>query len=248
MTHGVDWSMYEDSKLEDILLGVIYRTRHSQGYRRAAGERLADVDPVSGMTRSESKVLPIGHSQWISGHEFALQSPLFPDKLATACLGLYWKSRMCPLSPDEETLMRELGQRPDLTEEKWLELAPKPKSNWTDDENKAHAELTYRWKRCLLRMAGKGYVAIKPPVVYVSESEHVASDAFASGLGRDGMPRVAHATHIGLDEAERRIKGTRLANGAYSQLAVAPEHVLAHARSATPWAARMASTERAGTG
>jgi hypothetical protein len=244
----MDWSLFTDEKLEQILLGVVYRTRHSQGYRRAPDERVTDVDPITGLARSEAMLLPVGHAQWISGVEVAMRSPIFPDKLATACLGLYWKPRVRKMTDDEYTAWtrqaeadaaRDFARLSRGESVATVQAQEGPNlTNWTAEELLCHSELVYRWKKLLMRWKEKGWAEIRPPVVY--------SDEFASGYGQDGMPRVARITAKAVDAAEEQIRGTRQAKGAYSSLACAPADVISHALRECPWAVRMSREEVAG--
>lgn len=78
----------DDDRREMILLGIWYRARYSQGYRRRDEKIIGStVDEETGLELSESDLLPEG--QGIVGPEFVLRSPVMPDRLA------------------EETLLRE---------------------------------------------------------------------------------------------------------------------------------------------
>lgn len=83
MSRGIE--LPDQERCEKILLSIWYRARHSRGYRRQDGGRIgSDVDPETGLEKSEADLLPVG--QGILGPEFVFKAPVLPDRLAEEVL------------------------------------------------------------------------------------------------------------------------------------------------------------------
>lgn len=73
------------ARRELILLGIWYRARHSQGYRRLDEKIIGStIDPVTGFELSEADLRAPGEA--IRGPDFVFAAPIMPDRLAEECL------------------------------------------------------------------------------------------------------------------------------------------------------------------
>lgn len=214
--------------MELVLLGIWYRARHSEGFRRGP-ERLIgeNIDHVSGFEKSEAQLMPKGMA--IRGAIFVLRCPYMPDELAL------------------KTLLRDPpADAPPGTPGTRLEVI-RPE-NRTDEEVEALAEMEFRWKKCLRSFCEKGWAVAEPSVKFSSDTGH--NDEYAVGLDEAGLPWTVHATPDGLDEAERRIpsEAPHLMTGAFSSLATASQEMRDAAAKESAWAEhKFRNEEGAGT-
>lgn len=103
-------------------------------------------------------------------------------------------------------------------------LATVPKDAWTEDEAEAVAALTLRVKRVVHALAFRGCAVTQPPGYH---------DGEPMALGEDGYTRCFKLTPKGLEEAKRRVRGTRFESRQVSILNAANEETR---RTAPEWA------------
>lgn len=142
---GIDWSVYGPEGLDMIFLGWVYRTKHSAGDRRAQGEQPWEVDPQTGVPKSEAGLTPAGAA--IPGYQLALSTAHYPDK---------WAGNL---------LLREDPQDKTIGEALWRI----PRDKWTQQEAENVAELTLRWKHWAAKAAERGWVKVEPPLAWNDE-------------------------------------------------------------------------------
>ena len=79
------------------------------------------------------------------------------------------------------------------------ELTMKPRNDWTTEEIELQAELTHRIKLAAHKLASRGWIILQP---------HDDQDK-PQALGSDGMTARFQLTPSGLEEAKKRVSGTK---------------------------------------
>lgn len=84
-------------------------------------------------------------------------------------------------------------------EAEYKDLNLKPRAQWTEEEVETHSVLTYRIKVAAHRLASHGWMNLQPPDF----------DEKPQAFGDDGMCARIQITPSGLEEAKKRVRGTR---------------------------------------
>lgn len=207
-----DWGQWTEEKCEETLLGWIYRQRHAEGDRRAGGDELraASLDGNrTGVPDSEAKLKPRGTRK--SGIQTVLETTITPGKFAARCI-----------LRDDDMLSRADG-----TAGSDLWSIKDDGHSWREDEELIHGELTYRMKKTFLRFRDKGWLLLEPTMKWSPDD--------TSGTGRDGMPDQCRLTYQAVDEAEKRIRGTKLAAGPGNPLGTRTQRQRDEVRDKASW-------------
>lgn len=110
----------------------------------------------------------------------------------------------------------------------YRDLNLKPRAQWTQEELDTHAVLTHRLKLAAHRLAAQGFMNLQP----------LDMDEKPQPFGEDGMTARIQITSKGLEEAKKRVRGTKFENWrrgwaqaiAPSELAKTPEWFQAQQR------------------
>lgn len=87
----------------------------------------------------------------------------------------------------------------ETAQREWRELSIKPRHQWTDEERSTHEALTHRIKLAAHRLGEKGFLDLRPQ----------DDQGEPQALGEDGMTVRFKLTPRGLEEARRRVRGTK---------------------------------------
>jgi hypothetical protein len=191
-----DWSQWEEKDCEEVVLGWIYRTRHSKPIGTPADIKFSKLSSV-GVPESEALLVPMSHRQ--SGPERVLKTEIRAHKIAAACV----------LREDD------MLSQADGTAGSSLQKIMEAGKDWREDEKVVHGELEFRLKKLFVKWVERGWL-IPEPVLKFSPGD-------SSGRGRDGLPDCCQLTYKAVDAAEDRIRGTPLAKGPDSRLETATE-------------------------
>lgn len=138
-----------------------------------------DVCAITGLPLSANDLKPIYRAE--SGDGLALSWTPVPSDMAASMI----RYQTNPGVSDSEV--------------EWKTLNLKPKDQWTTEEMDTHRELTFRIKLAAHQLASRGFMNLRP-------------DDFEEGpqaFGEDGMTARIQITPLGLEEAKRRVKGTK---------------------------------------
>lgn len=108
---------------------------------------------------------------------------------------------------------------------------------WTEEEAAIFADWHYQWQLTLLSFAERGWVVLRPPLLFESDTGN--NEKYAKGVDDKGLPYIATVTPAGLEEAERRISGDSCySQGPVSSLVAMSGEMRAKVMATSPWAAK----------
>lgn len=182
MSDPTDDVMFNDVNVTLAVLSLFYNVS-KYWIDRSPQTMVKDVNELTGLPNNAADLAPKHAAK--RGPELALDYTPVPSGVAASMLRYHAAADLtCTGVGDCE------GCR---------QLSNKPKAQWDEDELSVHAELTYRIKLAVHRLAGHGFANPQP----------LDFDGRPMPLGSDGMTVRFAITPAGLEEAKRRCAGTK---------------------------------------